>query len=164
LSPDLAKRIARIAVIAITKLGACRRRDGVEVAKDLVKQSKQAALISPALAACVAARAEVGQLKYGTVLRRGWKRSAAGALQEAVDLLLYLFADPAASPRERKLAIELAELLVRRVLRLDEAGGGALQEEDAPIIPRVAPPAPEPAESLPAAEATDDTAEPLNAS
>ena len=154
-------------MIAITKLGACRRRDGVEVAKDLVKQSKQAALISPALAACVAARAEVGQLKYGTVLRRGWKRSAAGALQEAVDLLLYLFADPAASPRERKLAIELAELLVRRVLRLDEAGGGALQEEDAPspsIIPRVAPPAPEPAEALPAAEPNDDTAEPLNAS
>lgn len=139
-------------MIAITRLGPCRRRDGVEVAKDLVKQSKQAALISPALAACVASRAEVGQLKYGTVLRRGWKRSAAGALQEAVDLLLYLFADQGASPRERKLAIELAELLVRRVLRLDEAGGGALQD------------APEPAEALPAAEATDDTAEPLNAS
>lgn len=158
-------------MIAITKLGACRRRDGVEVAKDLVKQSKQAALISPALAACVAARAEMGQLKYGTVLRRGWKRSAAGALQEAIDLLLYLFADPAASPRERKLAIELAELLIRRVLRLDEAGGGALQEEDAPspsIIPRVAPAAPEPArepaEPLPEPEAADDTVEPLNAS
>jgi hypothetical protein len=139
-------------VIAITRLGPCRRRDGVEVAKDLVKQSRQAALISPALAACVESRAEVGQLKYGTVLRRGWKRSAAGALQEAVDLVLYLFADQGASPRERKLAIELAELLVRRVLRLDEAGGGALQD------------APEPAEALPAAEATDDTAEPLSAS
>ena len=65
----------------------------------------------------LAARAEVGVVRYGGLLRRGWRWALVGGWQEALDLVVYLAADPDATPRERALAGELAELLTARLLR-----------------------------------------------
>lgn len=72
---------------------------------------------SRAVREALAARADVGLSRYGGLLRHGWRWATVGGWQEALDLLVYLAADPEATPRERALALELTELLTARLLR-----------------------------------------------
>lgn len=65
----------------------------------------------------VVTRAYVGTKKYGAELRVGWHHSTIAALQEALDLVVYLEADPDGTSEERAAAHHLAEVLALRVAR-----------------------------------------------
>jgi hypothetical protein len=73
--------------------------------------------LSMPLRAALHARAQVGTRRYGGPLRMGWPWATVGALQEAVDLVVYLTADETATDLERALARQLAELLTARIGR-----------------------------------------------
>lgn len=70
-----------------------------------------------------AARAEMGRAKYGVVLRLGWPKATAGALQEALDLEVYLEADTGATAEEKALARRLTDSLFARLVRSEEGRG-----------------------------------------
>lgn len=69
-----------------------------------------------AVVACLKARAEVGEQKYGGLLSVGWPKATAGAYQEALDLLVYLCADLHSTPLERSHARELVMSLAQRLV------------------------------------------------
>lgn len=69
-----------------------------------------------AVVACLKARAEIGEQKYGGLLSVGWPKATAGAYQEALDLLVYLYADVQASSIERSYARELVMILAQRLI------------------------------------------------
>jgi hypothetical protein len=70
--------------------------------------------LPPCLVACLRARADYGLDKYPALLPSGWPLATYGALQEALDLLVYLHADEGASKKERELALELVQRLALR--------------------------------------------------
>lgn len=73
--------------------------------------------LSPCLVECLRARAQVGLDKYAEPLAIGWPLATYGALQEALDLLVYLWADEQATKWERERALELCERLAMRCLK-----------------------------------------------
>lgn len=73
--------------------------------------------LPPCLVACLRARAEYGLDKYPELLPRGWPLATYGALQEALDLLVYLHADEQATKWEKDRALELVERLAVRSLK-----------------------------------------------
>lgn len=73
--------------------------------------------LSPCLVECLRARAQYGLDKYPELLAIGWPLATYGALQEALDLLVYLHADEKATKWERDRALELCERLAMRCLK-----------------------------------------------
>ena len=68
------------------------------------------------------ARSEAGQKKYGVYLYPGWRGALRAAVQEALDLRVYLEADPESIDLERHYADNLLRLLSERLLtKLDKA-------------------------------------------
>jgi hypothetical protein len=105
--------LARITTLSTAALGPDNGPPGRAVAWEVVLPG-----LTPPLRAAVHARAQVGIHRYGGPLRIGWPWATVGALQEAVDLVVYLEADETATTLERGLARELAELLVARIGRV----------------------------------------------
>jgi hypothetical protein len=132
--------------VAVAALGPCLELLGQEVAPKLVAATEARLAKAPSieLAVCIRERSEVGLRKYGIRLRRGWKGASYGALQEAVDLLLYLEADEDASRRERALALELAEMIVARAARKTLVWDAHVAEQAAHHLARHSEPAPAP--------------------
>ena len=102
--------VAALAAIASAKLGAASG-NGTDAALVAMRFS------SPAVKACLAARAKFGRVKYGGCLPVGWPHAAAGALQEALDLRVYLTADRGSTHAERSMALALCESIAARVAR-----------------------------------------------
>lgn len=73
--------------------------------------------LAPCLVECLRARAQYGLDKYPELLAIGWPLATYGALQEALDLLVYLHADEKATKWERDRALELCERLAMRCLK-----------------------------------------------
>jgi hypothetical protein len=73
--------------------------------------------LAPCLVECLRARAQYGLDKYAEPLAIGWPLATYGALQEALDLLVYLHADEQATKWERDRALELCERLAMRCLK-----------------------------------------------
>jgi hypothetical protein len=68
------------------------------------------------------ARSEAGREKYGVYLYPGWRGALRAAAQEALDLCVYLEADPESIDLERYYADNLTRLLTQRMLaKLDKA-------------------------------------------
>jgi hypothetical protein len=67
--------------------------------------------------AALEARIDKGLRKYGVALAFGWDLALLGAWQEALDLYLYLLADPGASQQEIMVASSMLILLSERVAR-----------------------------------------------
>lgn len=112
MDPLLTRAEARLVALATAALGPDDGAPGREPA-----WSRAAQGASRVVREALATRAEVGVGKYGGLLRRGWRFALTGGWQEALDLAVYLAADPEATPRERALAGELLELLTARLLR-----------------------------------------------
>lgn len=68
----------------------------------------------PSIVAGLHARGQKGLGKYGTALHRGWKRAPAAALQEALDLWMYLRADDGATLDELEAAKTVLHLVASR--------------------------------------------------
>ena len=115
--PLLTRAEARLVALATAALGP---DDGEPVGR-APAWALAAQGASRAVREALAGRAQVGLRKYaGHLVRLGWRYAGVGAWQEALDLVVYLAADPEATPRERALAGELAELLTARLLRTPE--------------------------------------------
>jgi len=113
--PLLTRAEARLVALATAALGP---DDGEPVGR-APAWALAAQGASRAVREALAGRAQVGLRKYaGHLVRLGWRWATVGGWQEALDLLVYLAADPEATPRERALALELAELLTARLLRV----------------------------------------------
>jgi hypothetical protein len=68
------------------------------------------------------ARSEAGREKYGVLLYPGWRSALRAAVQEALDLCVYLEADNESIDLERYHADNLLRLLTHRMLaKLDKA-------------------------------------------
>lgn len=111
--PLLTRAEARLVALATAALGP---DDGTPGRAPSWAEAARGA--SRAVREALAARADVGVSRYGGLLRHGWRWATVGGWQEALDLLVYLAADTEATPRERALALELAELLTARLLRV----------------------------------------------
>ena len=70
-----------------------------------------------AIRAALEARIAVGVKKYGVELAFGWDLALLGAWQEALDLYLYLLADPKSTQEEILIASSLLVMLSERVAR-----------------------------------------------
>ncbi len=73
--------------------------------------------LSGPIRAALESRIDVGLKKYGVELAFGWDLALLGAWQEALDLYLYLLADPKSSQEEILAAFGLLTVISERVAR-----------------------------------------------
>ncbi len=71
-----------------------------------------------AIRAALEARIATGVKKYGVELAFGWDLALLGAWQEALDLFLYLLADPKSTQEEILIASSMLVMLSERVAKV----------------------------------------------